>query len=105
MMCERKKLAVIISTLCLILALAVILGGFRSKAEDKEEDVVYYKYYTNIIIQPGDTLWDLADDYLEYYESKEVYIQEVSQLNSIQNGKIVSGQNLIMPYFSTEYKL
>ena len=99
MMCERKKLAVIILTLC------VILGGFRSKAEDKEEDVVYYKYYTNIIIQPGDTLWDLADDYLEYYESKEVYIQEVSQLNSIQNGKIVSGRNLIMPYFSTEYKL
>ena len=47
----------------------------------------------------------LAYEYLEHYESKEAYIQEVSQLNSIRNGKIISGQNLIMPYYSTEYKL
>lgn len=92
-------------TLCLIIFLAIIFGSFLSRAKNKEEDVTYYKYYTNIEIQPGDTLWDLADDYLEHYDSKEAYIQEVSQLNSIRNGKIISGQNLIMPYYSTEYKL
>lgn len=92
-------------TLCLIIILAVTFGSFLSRAKSKKEDVTYYKYYTNIEIQPGDTLWDLADEYMEHYESKEAYIQEVSQLNSIQNGKIISGQNLIMPYYSTEYKL
>ena len=66
---------------------------------------LFIKGYTNIEIQPGDTLWDLADEYLENYESKEDYINEVSQLNSIKDGKIISGQNLIMPYYSTEYKL
>lgn len=105
-MCARRKMIVGAGlTLCLVITLAIIFGSFLSKAKDKEEDVTYYKYYTNIEIQPGDTLWDLADNYIEHYESKEAYIQEVSQLNSIRNGKIISGQNLIMPYYSTEYKL
>ncbi len=105
-MYERRKIVFGVGlTLCLIILLTITFGGFLSKAKDKKENVTYYKYYTNIEIQPGDTLWDLADEYLEHYESKEAYIQEVSQLNSIRNGKIISGQNLIMPYYSTEYKL
>ena len=105
-MYERRKIVFGVGlTLCLIILLTITFGGFLSKAKDKKEDVTYYKYYTNIEIQPGDTLWDLADEYLEHYKSKEAYIQEVSQLNSIRNGKIISGQNLIMPYYSTEYLL
>jgi len=105
-MYERKKMTVIfIFTLCLIAALAITFGSFLSRAEEKESDVVYYKYYTNVEIQPGDTLWDLADSYMENYESKEAYIEEVCQLNSLTGSKIVSGQNLILPYYSTEYKI
>ncbi len=105
-MCRRRKvLLTAFLTICLILALVFTFGSFLSKAKNKELKVTYYKYYTNIEIQPGDTLWDLADEYLENYESKEDYINEVSQLNSIKDGKIISGQNLIMPYYSTEYKL
>lgn len=105
-MCRRRKIALTAGlTICLILALAFTFGSFLSKAKNKEAEITYYKYYTNIEIQPGDTLWDLADGYLENYESKEAYIKEVSRLNSIKNGKIISGQNLIMPYYSTEYKL
>ena len=104
-MCGKRKLVVVSGlTLCLIILLVITFGSFLSKAQDNEDEVIYYKYYTSIEIQPGDTLWDLADEYLENYESKEVYIKEVSQLNSIKNGKIISGQNLIMPYYSTEYK-
>ena len=105
-MCRRRKITLTAClTMWLILALAFTFGSFLSKAKNKEPEVTYYKYYTNIEIQPGDTLWELADEYLEHYESKEVYIKEVSLLNSIKDGKIISGQNLIMPYYSTEYKL
>lgn len=105
-MCRRRKITLAAClTVCLILALAFTFGSFLSKAKNKEPEVTYYKYYTNIEIQPGDTLWDLADEYLEHYESKEIYIREVSRLNAIKDGKIISGQNLIMPYYSTEYKL
>lgn len=105
-MYERKRLAaILIFTFCLITVLAIAFGSFLSRAKAKESYNTYYKYYTNIEIQPGDTLWNLADSYMENYESKTIYINEVNELNSLKDGKIVSGQSLIMPYYSTEYKL
>lgn len=79
---------------------------FFPQAEAKESDTIYYKYYTNIEIQPGDTLWDLAEDYMgDQYESRAVYVAEVRQINGIADSdSIVSGQYLIMPYYSAEYK-
>ncbi len=107
-MCKRKRIAVLLGfTACLICALAIFFGSFLSRAKTKEEEMItYYKYYTSIEIAPGDTLWDLADVYMDevHYQSKQEYINEVSRLNSIRNDKIVSGQSLIMPYYSTEYK-
>ena len=83
-----------------------MFGSFLSQAEAKESDTIYYKYYTNIEIQPGDTLWDLAEDYMgDQYESRAVYVAEVRQINGIADSdSIVSGQYLIMPYYSAEYK-
>lgn len=107
-MYERKKIAAtLIFTVFLVLALAITFGSFLSKAKDKESDVTYYKYYTNIEIQPGDTLWTLAEDYIdENYESREDYIAEVKEINSLNDaGEIISGQFLIMPYYSVEYKM
>ena len=83
-------------------------GSFLSEAEAKEPEVTYYKYYANVEIQPGDTIWELADDYMDeqHYESREAYIREVQELNSLADtDSIVSGQYLILPYYSTEYKL
>ena len=115
MSCQLKSPSVLISrsrstpdwcfTFCLTVTQAVFLGSFLSRAKAKEPKTAYYKYYTSVEIQPGDTLWTLADCYLENYESKELYINEVIELNSLAgNGRIISGQNLILPYYSQEYK-
>ena len=107
-MYERKKIAVVfVFTLCLISALAITFGSFLSKAKSKEPEVTYYKYYTNIEIQPGDTLWSLAENYMcENYEARDAYIKEVKEINSLnEDCEIISGQYLIMPYYSTEYKM
>jgi len=107
-MYERRKIAVVlVFTICLISVLTITFGSFLSKAKAKDTDPAYYKYYTNIEIQPGDTLWALAEHYIdENYESREAYIAEVKEINSLnENGDIISGQYLIMPYYSTEYKM
>ena len=105
---RQKNLMILISSLCLALALAILFGSFLSEAEAKEPEVTYYKYYANVEIQPGDTIWELAADYMDerHYESREAYIREVQELNSLADtDSIVSGQYLILPYYSTEYKL
>ena len=104
---ERKRnFLILVSGLCLALAFAFLFGSFLSQAGAKESDTIYYKYYTNIEIQPGETLWDLAEDYMgDQYESRAVYVAEVRQINGIADSdSIVSGQYLIMPYYSAEYK-
>ena len=105
-MYERRRFAaVLVFTVCLAVTLAVVFGSFLSRAKARGPETAYYKYYTNVEIQPGDTLWTLADGYLENYESKELYIDEVIELNSLSdNGRIISGQSLILPYYSQEYK-
>ncbi len=104
---RQKNMIIFISSLCLALALGILFGSFLSRAQEKEPETTYYKYYANVRIQPGDTIWDLAADYMdENYESREDYIREVKELNSLPDtDSIVSGQYLILPYYSTEYKL
>ena len=76
---------ILVSGFCLALTFAFLFGSFLSKAETRESDTVYYKYYTNIEIQPGDTLWDLAAEYMGgQYESRTAYVAEVRQINGLQ---------------------
>ena len=97
---------ILVSGLCPALVFAFLFGSFLSRAEARESDTIYYKYYTNIEIQPGDTLWDLAAEYMDdQYESRAAYVAEVRQINGIgDSDSIVSGEYLVMPYYSTEYK-
>ena len=104
---ERKRnLMILVSGFCLALTFAFLFGSFLSKAETRESDTVYYKYYTNVEVQSGDTLWSLAEVYMdENYASRDEYIREVKQVNHLSKGDtIVSGEYLILPYYSTEYK-
>ena len=54
---RNRNFLILVSGLCLALAFAFLFGSFLSQAGAKESDTIYYKYYTNIEIQPGDTLW------------------------------------------------
>ncbi len=66
---------------------------------------VFYKYYTSVQIEPGDTLWSLADKYAdcEHYASQEQYITEVMNMNHLTGEDICAGNYLIIPYYSTEF--
>lgn len=102
-----KRLMAAAGSLCLVVFMAFSLNSFRSKAEsDIAEDAVGYKYYTCVEIQKDDTLWDLASEYMDgHYDSKADYIAEVLEINSLEDpDDIISGQSIILPYYSEEYK-
>lgn len=64
-----------------------------------------YKYYTSIQLEKGDTLWNIANEYMsDEYASTDEYIAEVCALNSISaTDPIHAGQYLTVPYYSNEY--
>lgn len=89
---------------CLILT-AVLTGSrfsFRAKATEGPET---YKYFTEIRVASGMTLWDIARQYMSpEYPTIHDYIREVKEVNSIPTDEIYYGQSLMIPYYSEELK-
>ncbi len=90
----------LLATVCLILVFAVSHDSLKISANSG------FKYYTNVTVEAGETLWDLADDYIDYdhYKDKNSYIAEVQSINHLsEDALITAGQMLVVPYYSGEY--
>lgn len=100
----RRRFFTFVFTLILSAGISVTFFSFRTKAQSSNEEI-QYKYYKSIVIEPGDTLWNLAEEHgaLEHYDSRQEYIEEVMRMNGLSDDQIVTGQYIIIPYFSSEF--
>lgn len=101
----RRKCIMFAMTVCLILVCAVSYHSINSNASTGNEEL-HFKYYTGVTVQFGETLWDIADEYIDYneYEDKHEYIAEVQSINHLdEDCDIKAGQILIVPYYSAEF--
>lgn len=96
----------VLLTICLIALFAIGSSAILTKATTTEEAKnVYYKYYTQIEIENGDSLWEIAGRYMEHgpYETRTDYMNEVVKLNQLSNTTIIKGQHLVVPYYESAY--
>lgn len=100
----RKNFLMLVMTVCLVITFSISMNGFLSNAKDDSIETSY-KYYKSITIENGDTLWSIAEEYMdaEHYDSVNDYIEEVRQMNTLVNDNITYGQSLIVPYYSNEF--
>jgi cell division protein YceG involved in septum cleavage len=89
----------------LILSIMILLGtSIHAFAGSKNAQPVY-KYYTSVRVEKGDTLWSVADKYIDASQTdKASYIQEISELNHLSDDEIRAGEYLVVAYYSTEKK-
>ena len=102
---QRKKIASVILTVCLITICVVSYHSLTSSANTGTEEFSF-KYYTDVTIKYGESLWNIADEYIDYshYDNKADYIKEVCSINNLEDAsEICSGQTLVVPYYSTEF--
>lgn len=88
----------------LLVSILILLGtSIRAFASSHSDSKPVYKYYTSVMVESGDTLWSLADEYIDEYDiDKTDYIKEVCELNHLQNDEIHSGEYLVVAYYSAE---
>lgn len=94
-------------TICLIVLFAIGGSVIFSKATTRDEAKnIYYKYYKQIEIQSGDSLWKIAGEYMANgpYKSRKDYMSEIVELNQLSSTKIIQGQHLVVPYYENTYK-
>lgn len=100
----KRRLLTFLLTLVLSAGISITFFSFRTKAQTTAEEI-QYKYYKSILVESGDTLWDLAEESgaLEHYESRQKYIEEVIRMNGLPDDQITTGQYIVIPYFSSEF--
>lgn len=103
----RRQYFTIISLVTVILFLAIFFGFSLLSDAQSEDFVTDYKYYKSVTIHAGDTLTDIARNYYnaDKYKSIDQYISEIEDINQLVNtSSINAGEQLIVPYYSTEFK-
>lgn len=102
---RRKRLILFMLTILIILGVGMCFGSMSSKAgADRKVEPVSYKYYTNIEVADGDSLWNIASEYItDDYDSIDQYIKEVKQINSMDSDVVQSGQYITVPYYSENF--
>ena len=80
--------------------LGACLTGFIEAKADKEH---HQKYFTNITIMEGDTLWSIArENCTEEYDNLEDYITEVREINHLCGDSITEGRHIVIPHYTTD---
>lgn len=90
---SKKKMMMLLATVLFITIGSIGFGSSFSDAhESKEEQTIVYK---SILIQSGDTLWDIAQEYkTNDYESTQDYVDELKRLNSLEADQIQESKYL-----------
>lgn len=100
---RRRKCVIFTAALAAAFFMIFVCGVSYSTINTHASDG--FKYYTDITVEAGESLWEIADEYMDvHYDSRESYIAEVCSINHLSDeNDITAGQILIVPYFSSEY--
>ena len=101
----RNRIFAAILSVCFIALIAVCYFSIKSSANTWGNEISF-KYYTEITVSDGESLWSIADEFIDYeqYKDKAAYVAEVKQINHLNdNCDIRSGQKLVLPYYSSEF--
>lgn len=95
---RRGRLVFIGMPLVLLIAMLLGLAGFLNapaKAADSVADLQETPAVT-VVVQPGQSLWTIAAASVPNRDTRDV-IAEIVQLNNLDGGRVLPGQQLFVP--------
>lgn len=96
-----NRVKLILVSIFMITVLSIVCFNMNVKATDsKNADAV--KYYTSVVIMPGDTLWDIANEHMDYehYSSVKSFMKDIAKANNIKvHTPLKSCEYLVVPYY------
>ena len=101
-----KKMMILAAAFLAAVCLSIFAGrGLVSAHGNSKEDPVDYTYYTSIEVQEGDTLWSIAEEYMDdNFESVESYVKHLEEINQLDSSVIHEGRYLTVSYTDQEFR-
>lgn len=86
-----------------VMILSCLLGRTLVTASGEERESGYNRYYTNVEIRQGDTLWSIAERY-RANSGMEIrqYVSELKEINGLVSDSIEAGDSITVVYYSTQ---
>lgn len=99
---RRRMRGLVIAVLMVLAFLSGFFGRTLVSAYAEEEYIKPVKrYYTSIQLQAGDSLWDIAEEYMDGIGySKKEYVEVLKRMNGLSSDRIHAGQYLTVVYFA-----
>lgn len=92
----RRKLLAALTATVIVISTIIIINTVTAQGDGMEKE----KYYKSIMIEYGDTLWDIAK---EYYDSSSYtipeYVEELKAINKLDCDNIQSGSYITISYY------
>lgn len=93
----KRKLFAALTAVIIVISTIIIINTVTAQGDEIEKE----KCYKSIMIEYGDTLWNIAK---EYYDSSSYtipeYIEELKSINSLDCDNIQSGSYIIVSYYN-----
>ncbi|MEP9381840.1 LysM peptidoglycan-binding domain-containing protein [Nocardioides sp. KR10-350] len=89
---RRGRVVVFLVALGLLLAAGFLGAGLSGAAQEKGNAVPTH----TVVVEPGDTLWDLASDAADGGSVRDME-QQIKDLNGLDSGMLAAGQSLRIP--------
>lgn len=101
-----RKIILLSVTSIFLLGISVFISDDSVNAHTEKDQQIEnevsskYKYYTCIEVSSGDSLWSIAERYMDdHYGSVHDYINELKAINYLESSNIHVGQYLTVPYY------
>ncbi len=100
---RRVRITATVLSVFILLTAVVSANALIAAARDNET-TVYHKYYTQVYVKSGDSVWKIADSYMsDCYDSVRDLVDEIMAINQLDSeGTIYYGTTIVVPYYSSE---
>lgn len=95
----QNKIYAILLTCVVIICFGVIIGNKSVSSASTEPHKQLN--YISVEIQPGDSLWSIAEQYYtDDWADIPTYMEQIKEFNDLTNDRIHAGNYLSVPYFN-----
>jgi len=86
-------------TLFMTIAILMFISAAGTAIGMNQAESLTKPFYTEIVVQSGDTLWELAQEFGPDHKDVREVVYEICRINEISADSIYPGQTILIPEY------